>query len=54
MFANDVEPSLEEDPELLKMKIKFKIDASYKRLGETPGVLVDRVARQKILKDLGH
>ena len=32
---------LTEDPNLTKMKIKFKLSESYSKLGEVPGVLVD-------------
>ena len=28
--------------------------SNYSKLGEIPGVLVDRVAREKVLKDLSH
>ena len=30
------------------------MDAFYSKLGEVPGVLVDKVGRQKILNDLGY
>lgn len=54
MFASDVDVPLAEDPNLIKMKIKCKLNEGYNKLGETPGVLVDRIARQKILKELGQ
>ena len=37
---------------LLTMKIRCKVKDNYSKLGQIPGVLVDNVARQKILKDL--
>ena len=54
MFQADADAPLAEDTELLKMKIRFKVAEGYSKLGEVPGVLVDKVRRQKILKDLGH
>ena len=54
MFAHDRDTPLVEDPNLIRMKIKCKIRDNYSKLGEVPGVLVDKVARQKLLKDLGH
>ena len=54
MFANDVDAPLAEDPSLTKMKIKLKIAENYSKFGEVPGILIDKVRRQKILKDLGH
>jgi len=36
------------------MKIKCKLADNYSKLGEIPGVLVDKVARQKIMKELGQ
>ena len=39
---------------MVKMKIKSRVMSNYSKLGEIPGVLVDRVAREKVLKDLGH
>ena len=54
MFASDLDAPLVEDPSLVKMKVKCKVDAFYSKLGEVPGVLVDKVGRQKILKDLGY
>ena len=54
MFANDLDTPVAEDPSLIKMKIKFKLNEGYSRLGKTPGVLSDHIARKKILKDLGH
>ena len=54
MFAHDRDAPLVEDPNLTRMKIKCKIRDNYSKLGEVPGVLVDKVARQKLLKDLGH
>ena len=54
MFAHDRDTTLAEDPNLIRMKIKCKIRDNYSKIGEVPGVLVDKVARQKLLKDLGH
>ena len=54
MFANDIDTPIVDDPSLIKMKIKCKIADNYSKLGEVPGVLVDKVRRAKILKDLGH
>jgi len=45
MFASDLDAPLPEDLSLTKMKIKFKLSEGYSKLGEIPGVLVDRVAR---------
>jgi len=45
MFACDEDAPLHEDPNIIKMKIKCKLNESYSKLGETPGVLVDKVAR---------
>lgn len=45
MFANDLDNPLPEEPNLTKMKIKFKLSQGYNKLGEVPGVLVDQVAR---------
>ena len=53
MFANDQDAPIPEDPSLIKMKIKSKVTDQYSKLGEIPGVLVDKIGRQKILKDLG-
>ena len=54
MFANDIDTPIVDDPSLVKMKIKCRIADNYSKLGEVPGVLVDKVRRAKILKDLGH
>ena len=54
MFAGDVDAPLLEDPTLIKMKIKSKIQDCYSKIGEVPGVLVDKIGRQKILQGLGH
>lgn len=45
MFASDMDAPLVEDPTLVKMKVKAKVDAFYSRIGEVPGVLVDKVSR---------
>ena len=54
MFASDVDAPLVEDPTLIKMKIKSKVHDCYSKIGEVPGILVDKVGREKILKELGH
>ena len=54
MFASDLDAPLVEDPSLVKMKIKSRVFDHYSRLGEIPGVLVDKISRDKILKELGH
>ena len=54
MFANDLDAPLVEDPSLVKMKIKSRVFDHYSKLGEIPGVLVDKISRDKILKELGH
>ena len=54
MFASDLDNPLPEDPSLIKMKIKSKVQDCYSKLGEIPGILVDKVGRQKILKELGQ
>ena len=53
MFSSDLDAPITEDTVLLKMKIKCKLADNYSKLGEIPGVLVDHVARQKIMKELG-
>mgnify|MGYP001626793760 CR=1 FL=1 len=53
MFASDIDAPLIEDTDLIKMKIKCKLSDNYSKLGEIPGILVDNVARQKIMKELG-
>ena len=45
MFANDLDTPISEDTSLLKMKIKSKVAYGYSKLGEVPGVLVDKVSR---------
>ena len=54
MFASDVDAPLAEDPSLVKMKIKSKVQDCYSKLGQIPGILVDKISREKILKELGH
>ena len=54
MFASDVDAPLAEDPSLIKMKIKSKVQDCYSNLGKIPGILVDKISREKILKELGH
>ena len=54
MFASDVDAPLAEDPSLIKMKIKSKVQDCYSKLGQIPGILVDKISREKILKELGH
>ena len=54
MFASDVDAPLVEDPSLIKMKIKSKVQDCYSKLGQIPGIVVDKISRDKILKELGH
>ena len=54
MFANDLDAPLVDDPSLVKMKVSCKVNTFYSKIGEVPGVLVDKIGRQKILKDLGY
>ena len=53
MFATDHDEPIKENDSLIKMKIKSKVVDNYSKLGEIPGVLVDKVGREKILKELG-
>ena len=53
MFAQNLDDPLEEDKAILQSKVSCKVKDGYSELGEVPGVLVDKVKRTKILKDLG-
>lgn len=52
MFADADEGRPEENLEVLKMKLQVKINASYAKIGEVPGITVDEFKRKKILRDL--
>ena len=53
MFLGQIGERLQEDAELLKMKVQLKIDRQYSDIGKIPGVIVDESKRRKVLKDLG-
>ena len=53
MFAHNLDDPLEDDKAILQSKVSCKVKDGYSGLGEVPGVLVDKVKRTKILKDLG-
>ena len=54
MFAGLEEGLPQEDLDVLKMKLQVKINASYAKIGEVPGITVDEFKRKKILRDLSQ